>query len=87
MKQRKISFKDTMKKFLPYYKPFKKIVLIDLLCAGLSTICELVFPLIIRYITNTAMSESASLLLSTVLKLGGIYLFLRIVDTDRKSVV
>ena len=81
MKQRKISFKDTMKKFLPYYKPFKKIVLIDLLCAGLSTICELVFPLIIRYITNTAMSESASLLLSTVLKLGGIYLFLRIVDT------
>lgn len=81
MKQNKTTFKQIMKKFLPYYKPFKKIVLIDLLCAGLSTICELVFPLIIRYITNTALSEASSLLISTVLKLGGLYLFLRIVDT------
>ena len=81
MEQNKTSFKQTMKKFLPYYKPFKKIVIIDLLCAGLSTICELIFPLIIRYITNTALSDASSLLISTVLKLGGIYLFFRIVDT------
>lgn len=81
MKKNKISFKHTMKKFIPYYKPFKKIVFIDLLCAGLSTICELIFPLIIRYITNTALSQTSSLLISTVLKLGGLYLFFRIVDT------
>ena len=81
MEQNKPSFKQTMKKSLPYYKPFKKIVIIDLLCAGLSTICELIFPMIIRYITNTALSDATSLLISTVLKLGGLYLFFRIVDT------
>mgnify|MGYP002508853224 CR=1 FL=1 len=33
---------ELMKRFLPYYKKYWKIVVIDLLCAGLTTICELV---------------------------------------------
>jgi len=77
----KTPFRKLIKSFIPYYKPFWKIVAIDLLCAGLSTICELVFPLIIRFITNSVLSETSPLLISTVLKLGGLYLFLRIVDT------
>ena len=43
-----------LKRFLPYYKPYLGIVVIDLLCAGLSTVCELVFPMIVRQITNSA---------------------------------
>jgi len=69
------------KKFLKYYKPYVWIIAADLLCAAISTVCELVFPLIVRYITQTALDSGAQLLLSTVLKLGGFYLFLRIVDT------
>ena len=53
----------------------------DLFCAGLTTICELVLPMIIRYITNTGMNDLASLTVETILKLGGLYLCLRIVDT------
>lgn len=81
MNKTKTNVKTTLKKFLPYYKPFKKIVFFDLICAALSTVCELVFPIIIRYITNTAMSGVNVLLISSILKLGGLYLFLRLIDT------
>ena len=69
------------RKFVKYYKPYTLIIVLDLICAALSTICELVFPLIVRYITQTALTSGAELLLSTVLRLGVFYLFLRLVDT------
>lgn len=69
------------RKFAGYYKPYIWIVVADLLCAVLSTLCELIFPLIVRYITETALSSGTALMLSTVLRLGAFYLFLRIVDT------
>lgn len=70
-----------LKRFSVYYKPYILIIIIDLLCAALSTVCELVFPLIVRYITNTAATGGQALLMGTVFRLGGIYLFLRLVDT------
>lgn len=72
---------ELIRRFLPYYKKYWKIVVMDLFCAGLTTICELVLPMIIRYITNTGMNDLASLTVETILKLGGLYLCLRIVDT------
>lgn len=72
---------ELMKRFLPYYKKYWKTVVIDLLCAGLTTICELVLPMIIRYITNAGMNDIASLTVATILRLGTLYLCLRILDT------
>lgn len=72
---------ELMKRFLPYYKKYWKVVVIDLLCAGLTTVCELVLPMIIRFITNTGMNDLASLTISVILRLGALYLCLRIVDT------
>ena len=72
---------ELLKRFLPYYKKYWKIVVIDLLCAGLTTICELVLPMIIRFITNTGMNDLASLTVAVILRLGALYLVLRIVDT------
>ncbi len=69
------------RKFVKYYKPYIFIVIADLFCAVLSTLCELIFPLIVRYITETALSSGTALMLSAVLRLGAFYLFLRIVDT------
>jgi len=70
-----------LRKFSHYYKPYIGIILFDLFCAAVSTICELVFPMIVRHITNTALVGTTSMLLSSVLRLGGMYLFLRICDT------
>lgn len=70
-----------LKRFLPYYKPYLGIVVIDLLCAGLSTVCELVFPMIVRQITNSAAAGITDAFLPMAIRLVVIYLFLRIVDT------
>ncbi len=69
------------RRFSHYYKPYIGLIILDLLCAVFTTVCELVFPLIVRKITNTAMDGATELLLSTVLRLGGLYLFLRLCDT------
>ena len=72
---------ELLRRFLPYYKKYIHIVVIDLFCAGLTTVCELVLPMIIRYITNTGMTDLESLTVAIILQLGALYLCLRIIDT------
>ncbi len=69
-----------IKRFLPYFKPYRKILAIDLFCAFLTTICEIVLPVIIRYITNTAQESVALLSVGLIGKMGLLYLVLRIID-------
>ena len=72
---------ELLRRFLPYYRKYIHIVIIDLCCAGLTTVCELVLPMIIRYITNTGMTDLESLTVTIILQLGALYLCLRIIDT------
>lgn len=72
---------ELLKRFMPYYRPHVGTVALDLFCAALTTICELVLPLIMRYITNEGMRDLAALSIRMVLMLGGIYFVLRIVDS------
>ena len=72
---------ELLRRFLPYYKKYWKIVVIDLFCAGLTTICEMVLPMIIRYITNTGMDDLAALSIGLILRLAVLYLILRVIDT------
>ncbi len=72
---------SSFKTFVPYYKPYILLIVADLLCAMFSTICELVLPLIIRHITDTAINTPALLTLKLVVRLGGVYLLLKLVDT------
>lgn len=55
MEKRKYKSSVLIKRFMPYYKPHVKVLCLDLFCAALTTICEIVLPLIIRHITNQAM--------------------------------
>ena len=48
---------ELFKRFSPYYKKHLKTVVIDLFCALLTTICEMVFPMIIRTLTNTGLKD------------------------------
>lgn len=73
--------KGLLKTFLPYFKNYKFILICDLLCAALTTICELVLPMIVREITETATSNTLALTTSLILKVAVLYIFLRIVDT------
>ncbi len=80
---KKPNFARTMslgRRFVPYFKPYWKILLFDLLCASLTTLCELVLPLIVRFITDKAANDIAALTVSVILRLGGLYVVLRLID-------
>lgn len=70
-----------IKRFLPYFKKYRSILVLDLLCAGLTTVCEIVFPLIVRYITNLGMTNLEGLTVGIILRLTVLYIVLRIIDT------
>ena len=69
-----------IRRFLPYYKKYWKTVVLDLGCAGLTTLCELVLPMIVRTITATATSDLAALTVAMILRLGALYILLRAID-------
>lgn len=73
--------KGYVKRFLHYYKPYLPTFGIDLICATLTTLCDLVLPIIVRKITNLALEDIASLTVEFILRLAGLYLLLKVVDT------
>lgn len=80
-KERKYSSNILIRRFLPYYKKYWKTLVLDLLCAALTTVCEILLPLIMRQITNAGISDLASLTISYVLRVGVLYFVLRIIDS------
>lgn len=80
MKNKKSNF-TLFKRFLPYYKKYKWILLLDLFCASLTTVCELVLPMIVREITGAATQTPMTLTVTFVLQCGLLYVILRIIDT------
>ncbi|MGE9994154.1 ABC transporter ATP-binding protein [Peptoniphilaceae bacterium SGI.137] len=65
---------------LPYYKKNKGILIADFICAALTTGCDLVLPLILSRITNTAAANPAALTMSFIGKASAIYIAFRIVE-------
>lgn len=59
------------RKFLSYYKPYKKIFAADMFFACIGAGVTLVIPLIIRYITNEVIYLDSSQSLRTILLLAG----------------
>lgn len=69
-----------IKRFMPYYKKYLPVLALDLLCAALTTVCELTLPLIVRYLTDMGMNNIQALTVKTILFVGIFYLILRIID-------
>ena len=69
-----------LKRFIPYFYKYKWLLAADLLAASLTTVCELVLPLIVRRITNGALGTAGALTTGLVLRLGALYILLRVVD-------
>lgn len=77
---KKYSTKELIRRFLPYYKKYRFTMYMDLLCASLTTVCEMVLPLIMRYITNQGIADAAKLSVRVIVTMCLIYLTLRIID-------
>lgn len=68
------------KKFISYYKPYKKIFLSDMFFACMGAAVTLIIPLIIRYITSDVIYRASSESLKTILMLTGIMILLIILE-------
>ncbi len=67
-------------RFAPYLLKYRKILIFDLFCAALTTLCDIVLPSIMRYLTNAATDSSVVLTAGVVLRLALVYLVLRLID-------
>lgn len=74
------STKELLKRFVPYLWKYKRILFMDLFCASLTTLCDIVLPRIMSQLTNTAMYDPLSLTVELVGKMAFFYIILRIVD-------
>ena len=69
-----------LRRFWPYMARYKGILCFDLFCAALTSVCELVLPLIMRSITNMGANDLSGLTVSYILRVGALYLVLRLID-------
>lgn len=49
---------QTLKKFIKYYKPYKTVFFIDLLCATIISAIDLAFPQLLRTLTKNPFCRS-----------------------------
>ncbi len=69
-----------LRRFAPYFKPYVGIFCLDLFCAGLTSLCEIVLPLLVRYLAQLGMEDISLLSAGLVLRVGAVYLVLRLID-------
>lgn len=69
-----------IKRFIPYFKKYKFILFFDLFCASLTSVCDLIFPMLVRHITNLGINDIASVTVGLIVKITVLYLVLRIID-------
>lgn len=69
-----------IKKVQPYFKRYQGILYLDLFCAGLTTLSEIVLPLILRYITNTGMTNLDALTWEKILRLGLVFVVVKTIE-------
>ena len=56
----------TIRKFITYYAPYKKVFFIDLVCAAFISIVDLIYPQILRTMTNTLFTRDSGTILQAL---------------------
>ena len=68
------------KKFLSYYRPYLGLFIADLSCALIAAGINLVFPLIIRFITKDLLGTDQTIIMATIWKLALLMMVLTVVE-------
>lgn len=58
---------QTLKKFIKYYKPYKAVFFIDLLCATIISAIDLAFPQLLRTLTKTLFAGAPGKIISALI--------------------
>ena len=82
MHKQTYSNRELLKKFLPYYKPYKKILALDLLASALTTVSQLVLPILLLYLTDWA--QLGLLTAPRVVKVGITYVITKAIEVTAR---
>lgn len=77
----------TLKKFIQYYAPYKKVFFLDLICAAVISLVDLAFPQILRTLTKTLFTESSDMILRALLPITLVLLIMYMIQTGCKYYV
>ena len=69
-----------LKKFIPYYSPYKAVFVLDLICAAMISLIDLAYPQILRTMTKTVFAGKSSAILQVLLPIGVAMLIMYIVQ-------
>ena len=83
--KREFSNKYLLKRFIPYYKPYKKILTIDLISAALTTVSQLILPLLLSYLTDWA--QLGLLDVSRVVKVAIVYVATKFIEVVSRYIM
>ena len=77
----------TLKKFIQYYAPYKKVFFLDLICAAVISLADLAFPQILRTLTKTLFTESSDVILRALIPITLVLLIMYMIQTGCKYYV
>lgn len=77
----------TLKKFIQYYAPYKKVFFLDLICAAVISLVDLAFPQILRTLTKTLFTKSSDVILWALLPITLVLLVMYMIQTGCKYYV
>ncbi|WP_408069523.1 ABC transporter ATP-binding protein [Butyrivibrio sp. JL13D10] len=67
---------DLLKKFIPYYKPYIGVFLLDLVAASILSLIDLIFPQLLRILRQTLFLESPDRIIAGIVKLAVLLLIM-----------
>lgn len=71
---------ELLRRFFPYLLRYRGLLIFDLFCAALTTLCDIVLPRIMYALTNTAMTNPAQMTVGWIGQLALLYIVLRLLD-------
>ena len=69
-----------LKRYAPYLAKYKGLLILDLFFASLTTLCDIVLPMIMRSLTNSAVGNGPLLTAQAVIRMAAMYVLLRLID-------
>lgn len=71
----------TLKRFIRYYRPYRAVFFLDLICAAFISLVDLCYPQILRTLTNTLFTEDGPVILKALPPIGIGLLFMYLLQS------
>ncbi len=78
---------ELLRKFIPYYKPYRKIFFLDLVCAAMISAVDIAYPQVLRQCTRTLFTMDKGVILRTIPVIGIVFIIIYCIQTYCKYYV